>query len=47
MRGVLASFKKDMRPGLDGWTTGFFLGFYVLVEEDLLGAIEEVKKTNA
>jgi hypothetical protein len=40
LRIVLAFFKKDKIPGLDGWTVEFFICFYELLEEYLLGAIE-------
>jgi hypothetical protein len=28
LQTVLASFKKDKSPGLDGWKVEFFTGYY-------------------
>jgi hypothetical protein len=38
---ILKDFAKDKSPGLDGWTVEFFLHYYELVGEDLLGMVEE------
>jgi hypothetical protein len=40
---VLPSFNKDKSLGPDGWHVDFFLGFYDLMEEDLLRVVEEVQ----
>lgn len=38
---VMHSSKKAKYIGLDGWTQEFCLGFYDMLEEDLLRVVEE------
>jgi hypothetical protein len=38
---ILKDFAKDKILGLDSWTVEFFLHYYELVGEDLLGLVEE------
>jgi hypothetical protein len=42
---VLYLFKKYKIPRTDGWTVEFFIGFYDLVEEDMLRFIKEVRNS--
>jgi hypothetical protein len=44
IKDVLAMFKRDKSPGLDGWTVEFFTTFIDLVGEDLVQMIEESRK---
>jgi hypothetical protein len=41
---ILKDFAKDKSPGPDGWTVEFFLHFFELVGEDLLGMVEESRR---
>ena len=41
LKGVLLSFKKDKSNGLDDWTVEFYLGYYELLEEEILRVVEE------
>eukprot|EP01018_Ginkgo_biloba_P003770 Gb_15008 [translate_table: standard] len=45
LQTVLHSFQKGKSPGLDGWTVEFFLGFYEVIEEDLMSVIEESRSS--
>jgi hypothetical protein len=45
LKVVLSSFKQDKIPGPDGLPIELYLGFYDLLEEDLLRVIEEVKSS--
>jgi len=38
---ALHSFKKDKSPGLDDWTIELFLGFYEIIEDDIMKVIKE------
>jgi len=38
---VLTPFQKDKSLVLDGWIVELFIGFYELLEEDLLQVLEE------
>jgi hypothetical protein len=40
LKKILKAFASDKSPGLDGWTVEFFLYFFDLVGEDLLGMVE-------
>lgn len=40
---VIQSIKKSKSPGPDRWTTEFNLGFYDLLEYDLLRATKETR----
>lgn len=42
---VKALLKRDKSPGPDGWPIEFFIGFYELLEEDLIKVIEEVRNS--
>jgi len=39
---ILQSFKKDRSPRLDGWRDEFFIGFFEIINDDLLRVLEEV-----
>jgi hypothetical protein len=41
LQEVLHSFRKDKIPSLDGWPIEFFLGFYELLEDDVLRVTKE------
>jgi hypothetical protein len=41
LQGVLGQFKKEKSPGLDGWTSEFFIFFFDFLGEDLLAMVEE------
>jgi hypothetical protein len=41
---ILKAFTKDKSPGPDGWTVEFFLHYFDLVGEDLLGMVEESRR---
>jgi hypothetical protein len=41
IESILKGFTKDKIPGPDGWTVEFFLHFFELVGDDLLGMVEE------
>jgi len=41
---ILKAFAKDKSPGPDGWTVEFFLHYFDLVGEDLLGMVEESRR---
>jgi hypothetical protein len=41
---VLKAFAKDKSPGPDGWTVEFFLHYFELVGEELLGVVEELRR---
>jgi hypothetical protein len=43
LQEVLHSFQKDKSPRPDGWAWEFFLGFYEVLEEDLLEVVKESK----
>jgi hypothetical protein len=43
LKEILESFQKDKSLGLDGWKMECFLGFYEMIEEDLLRVVEETK----
>jgi hypothetical protein len=43
LKVLLSSFKKRKSPNLNNWTIEVYLGFYDLLEEDLLRVIEESK----
>jgi hypothetical protein len=45
MQTILMSFKKRQNIGLNGWMVEFFIGFYELLEKDLLKVVEEVKSS--
>jgi hypothetical protein len=38
---VIHNFQKDTSPRLDGWTMEYFLGFYDLIEDDLVRVVED------
>jgi hypothetical protein len=40
---VLHSFKKAKSLGLDGWLVELLIGFYEVIEEDLMRIIEEYR----
>ena len=44
IKDVLAMFKRDKSPSLDGWIVEFFTTFIYLVGEDLVEMIEESRK---
>jgi hypothetical protein len=44
LSSILKAFSKDKSPGPDGWTVEFFLHFFELVGEDLLGMVEESRR---
>jgi hypothetical protein len=41
---ILKDFSKDKSPGPDGWTVEFFLHYFELVGEDLLGMVDESRR---
>jgi hypothetical protein len=41
---ILKAFSKDKSPGPDGWTVEFFLHYFELVGEDMLGMVEESRR---
>jgi hypothetical protein len=41
---ILKDFTKDKSPGPDGWTMEFFLHYFELVGDDLLGMVEESRQ---
>ena len=41
VRKVLECFDKDKNPGPNGWTLKIFLGFFDVMEGDLLDVVEE------
>jgi hypothetical protein len=43
LKGVLFSFKKAKSPGPDGWTVEFYLGFYNMLEGELLRVVGDLK----
>ena len=45
LRVVLFAFKKEKRPDLDGWIVEFYLGFYVLLEDEILRVVKVLKRT--
>lgn len=45
LKEVIHSFQHDKSPGPDGWIIEFYLGFFELIGEDLLGVVEECKRT--
>eukprot|EP00253_Pinus_taeda_P001820 PITA_01820 len=45
LEGTLKWFKKDKRPGPDGWTIEFYLAFYDLLAQDLLQVMEECRSS--
>ena len=45
LKEVIHSFQHDKSLGLDGWTIEFYLGFFELIGEDLLGVVEESRRT--
>eukprot|EP00253_Pinus_taeda_P012058 PITA_12058 len=47
LEGVLKWFKKDKRPGPDGWTIEFYLAFYEVLGQDLLAVVEESRSTGS
>lgn len=42
---VMKSFKKDKSLGPDGWTIDFFIHFFDLMKNDILGMVEESRST--
>ena len=40
----LKAFTKYKSPGSDGWTLEFFLLFFEMIGEDLLGMVEESRR---
>lgn len=47
LEGVLKWFKKDKSPGPDGWTIEFYLAFFDVLGQDLLGVVEESRTTGS
>jgi hypothetical protein len=45
LKKILKAFACDKSPSPDGWTVEFFLYFFDLVGADLLGMVEESRKT--
>jgi hypothetical protein len=41
LKEVLAGFKNSKSLGSDGWTMEFYIGFYDLLEEEILRVVEE------
>jgi hypothetical protein len=41
---TLKGFKVSKIAGLDGWTVEFFLAFFYLLGEDILGMVEETRR---
>jgi len=41
LKDVLSSFQKDKKLGLEGFPIKFYPGSYDLIEEDILGVVEE------
>jgi mannosylglycoprotein endo-beta-mannosidase len=41
IENILKGFTKDKSPGPDGWNVEFFLHYFELVGDDLLGMVEE------
>jgi hypothetical protein len=41
LQKVMHSFQKDKSHGPDGWSIEFFLGFYEIIEDNLMRFIEE------
>jgi hypothetical protein len=44
LSSILKAFSKDKSPGPDGWIVEFFLHYFELVGEDLLGMVEESRR---
>jgi len=44
LKSMLFHFKREKSPGLNGWTTKFFIFFFDLVGEDLLTMVEESRR---
>ena len=42
---VLHSFQKGKSPSPDGFTLEFFLGFHDLIKKDVLGVVQESRKS--
>ena len=47
LKDVLSSFQKDKKLGLEGFPIKFYPGSYDLIEEDILGVVEESRVTGA
>eukprot|EP00253_Pinus_taeda_P020087 PITA_20087 len=47
LEGVLKWFKKDKSPGPDGWTIEFYLAFFDVLGQDLMGVVEESRTTGS
>ena len=45
LKEVIHSFQHDKNPGPDGWTIEFYLGFFELIRDDMLGVVEESRRT--
>jgi hypothetical protein len=45
LKAVLASLQKDKSPGPDGWEVEYFISFYQWMEEELLRAVEELRRS--
>lgn len=45
LKEVLHSFQHDKSPGPDGWPIEFYVGFFDLIGRDLLGVVNESKRT--
>ena len=44
LKEVIHSFQHEKSPGTNGWTIEFYLGFFELIEEDLLEVVEESRR---
>ena len=44
LSSILKAFSKDKIPSPDGWTMEFFLHYFELVGEDMLGMVEESRR---
>jgi hypothetical protein len=44
LSSILKAFTKDKSLGPDGWIVDFFLHFFELIGEDLLGMVEESRR---
>jgi hypothetical protein len=44
MSSILKAFTKAKIPGPNGWTVEFFLHFFEMIGEDILGMVEESRR---